>query len=111
VLALGAFSFVGLVGNRAEAAALGAATRGDWRTTAVEAQRAGRWAPWSAEALFLQADAAGPRGDVARARSLLRRAVRKDAHDFRLWARLASVTTGEERQAALRRAARLNPLG
>ena len=111
VLVLGAFSFVGLVGNRAQAAGLAAAARRDWPTTATEAQRARTWAPWSAEALVLAADAAGAQGEVRQARSLLRRAVRKDAHDFRLWSRLAAVTVGEERRLALRRAAQLNPLG
>ena len=111
LLALMAFSFVGLVGNRASAAAIGAAAKRDWRTSEVEAQRAERWAPWSADALALAADAANARGESARARALLRRAVRKDPQDFRLWARLAAVTTGAERRGALRRVARLNPLG
>ena len=111
VLALCVFSFVGLVGNRAEAAARAAAAEGDWGAARVEAQRATRWAPWSAQALVLEADAASARGDAPAARSLLRRAVRKDPHDHRLWGRLAAVTGGAERKHAIQRAARLNPLG
>lgn len=111
MLALCVFSFVALVGNRAEAAARAAAAKGDWRAAGVQAQRAVRWAPWSAQALVLAADAAGARGDTAVATSFLRRAVRKDPHDHELWRRLASVTGGKEREQAILRAAQLDPLG
>jgi len=111
VLSLLALAFIALVGNRANAAALAAVSRGDWRTAASEARRAARWEPWSAEALELEADAAIAKNDLATARTLLRRAVRKDGSDFELWGRLASVTRGSERKAALEREAQLNPLG
>ena len=111
VTALLAFSFVGLVGNRAEASALAAAWRADWRTTQTEASLASTWAPWSAEALVLEADAASARREPARARELLRLAVAKDSQNDDLWARLAAVTTGAERARARAEAARLDPLG
>ena len=111
VLALLAFSFVGLVGNRAVAAAHAAAVKGDWQTAGAEAQQASEWAPWSAEALELKADAATARNDLVSSRTLLLRAVRKDPDDFELWSRLAGVTAGNERRHALDQAARLNPLG
>ena len=64
-VALLAFSFVGLVGNQAEAAALSAASRGDWKKAArAGAARARAWAPWSAQALVLQADVASARNDI-----------------------------------------------
>jgi hypothetical protein len=110
-LALLAVSVVGLVGNRADAAALAAAQRGDWATARTEAERADAWAPWSAEALALEADGAVAQNDRHEARLLLRRAVTRDPTDRGLWARLASVTGGSERQLALQQAARLDPLG
>ena len=111
VLALLALSFVGLVGNQAEAAARSAASQGDWNEASEKARQAGAWAPWSAQALVLQADAANAHRDTAAARSLLRRAVRADPHDYVLWARLALVTNGDESRLARDRAALLNPLG
>jgi Tetratricopeptide repeat len=111
VLALLALSFVGLVGNRAEASALAAAAHADWSTTAADADRASTWAPWSAVALELRAEVAGARHDAATARSLLRRAVQKDPSDRELWRRLAAVTSGKEHSHALERAVLLDPLG
>jgi len=105
------FAFVGLVGNQAYAAALAAAWRGDWQTAQREAARASAWAPWSAEALVVQADAASARGDRPLTAALLRRAVAADPHNDDLWARLATVTEGDEKARALAKAARLNPLG
>jgi hypothetical protein len=111
VLGLLAFSFVGLVGNRADENALAAAYRGDWKTTQTEASHARGWAPWSADAIVLLADAAHGRGDRAGAVRLLREAARKDPHDYVVWNRIAAVTTGAERRRAHAEAMRLNPLG
>jgi hypothetical protein len=109
-LALLAVSFVGLVANRAEAAARSAAARSDWSAAAKQAQRAGSWAPWSAEALVLEADAAAGTGRRADAVALLRRAVRKDSTDFQAWRELASLSSGAERKVALARVDELDPL-
>ena len=111
VLALLTVSFVGLVGNQAEAEARAAASRSDWKKASEKARRASTWAPWSGQALVLQADAALAQDDMTAARSLLRRAVRADPHDSVLWARLALVTNGEESRLAHERATMLNPLG
>ena len=111
VLVLLAISFVGLVGNRADASAVSAARRGNWSATASQARRAASWAPWSAAALGLQADAANGLGDRRTAVDLLRRAVQKDPTSLELWQRLASVATGAERREARRRVAVLDPLG
>src|SRR5262249_16899649 len=110
-VALLVFSFVGLVGNNAEAAALDAAADGNWKRTASQAGRAGPWAPWSAQPLVLQADVATASNNTAEARSLLRRAVERDPDDFVLWNRLALVTTGAESRRARERTSELNPLG
>jgi hypothetical protein len=111
VLVLLVFSFVGLVGNRAEASALAAASRGDWPTTAAQSHRAAVWAPWSAQPLVLEADAAAARKHPGAALALLRRGAAKDPADFFIWDRLAAVASGPERQAAQERAKSLNPLG
>jgi hypothetical protein len=110
-VALLVFSFVSLVGNNAEGAALDAASRGDWKKAASEARRARTWAPWSAQPLVLEADVATARNDTPAARALLRRAVEKDPHDFVLWNRLSLVTIGAESRRARERTSRLNPLG
>ena len=61
VVALLLFSFVGLVGNKAEADAARAASKGDWVGTAAKARHAGGWAPWSAQALVLKRTPRSPR--------------------------------------------------
>jgi O-antigen ligase/polysaccharide polymerase Wzy-like membrane protein len=111
VLALIAVSFVGLVGNRAQAAAVAAASRGDWQSVGSQARKAGDWAPWSADALVLQANAADHAGRHDDALALLRRAVGKDANDLGAWRALGSVASGRERAAAEARLRTLDPLG
>lgn len=111
VLALIAVSFVGLVGNRAQAAALAAASRGDWQSVAAQSRKARDWAPWSADALVLEAGAAAHGGHRTDALALLRRAVGKDANDLGAWRELASLASGRERAAAEARVLSLDPLG
>jgi hypothetical protein len=84
-LGIAVFAGLGLAGNRAIADGDRAAAK--------------RWAPWSA-APYLDGDAAA-----------LREGIRRDPHDWRLWAQLAQATTGAERRRAAAMAARLNPLG
>jgi hypothetical protein len=105
VVAVAAFSLVGLAGNRALDRAADALRRGDSAAAAAEARSARRWAPWSAEPYRIESHARG--GDPA----LLRRAVVRDAHDWSLWASLAAATSGPERRRAAAMAARLDPLG
>jgi hypothetical protein len=89
-LALAVFAAVGLAGNRAIASGDVAAGK--------------RWAPWSAEPYRAESRARG--GDVGP----LREAIRRDPNDWSLWAALAQVARGAERERAAREAARLNPL-
>jgi O-antigen ligase len=110
VLALIAVSFVGLVGNRAQAAAVAAASRGDWQSVSAQARKAAVWAPWSADALVLQANAADHAGQRDDALALLRRAVGKDANDLGAWLALASAASGRERAVAEARVDSLDPL-
>ena len=85
-LGLLAFCFIGLVGNRADTAALGAVSRRDWQAAAADSRRASAWSPWSAEALELEADVASAANNGAKARLLLGRAIAKDPSDYQLWA-------------------------
>jgi O-antigen ligase len=109
--ALAVFSFVTLTGNRYLGQASGALDRSETATAARDARRAARWAPWSADALELQADAALADGDYADARRLYRRAIAKDGGDWELWLDLALASTGDARRHAIDQAVALNPLG
>jgi hypothetical protein len=107
---LGAYAFVGLLGNRALSAANAAA---DARRPASEeshAREALRWAPWSTEGHRLLAESEYARGKLAAARETLHDALAQDPQDWLLWFNLASASRGAERAAALRRAHELNPL-
>ena len=108
--ALAVFSFVTLTGNRYLGQASGALDRSETATAARDARRAAGWAPWSADALELQAGAALADGDSAAARRLYRRAIAKDGGDWELWLDLALASEGDARRRALDRAATLNPL-
>ena len=52
-LVLGAFSFVGLIGNSATAASERALARGDLERAEEQARRAAAWSPWAAEPWLL----------------------------------------------------------
>ena len=107
---VGAFAFVGLVGNNALEAGARAAAERDWDRAAREARTARRWAPWSAEPLYLLGEVELAQGRRAAARASLRKAVAKDGRDWYLWLTLARTADGRPRRAALAEAARLNPL-
>lgn len=108
-LGVAAFSGIGLLGNKALADADGALRSGHTLRAAERARSALRWAPWSAEAQRLLAEAQLAEGDAANARANLRRAVAADPRDWTLWFALAQTTSGAERAAALVEARRLNP--
>ncbi len=111
VVVLGAFSFVGLVGNMAAASSVDALQETDLAKAAREARKAAAWAPWAARPWALLAQAEGGAGRRAAAAADLRRAIERQPRDFRLWDQLAAVTTGAEHRAAVRRAQELDPQG
>lgn len=110
VVVLAAAAFVGLVGNMALAESADAARRGDWATSIAEARKAERWAPWSPEPWRRLGEAQLAQGDVAASRASFRTALDKAPREWRLWLDLARAAGGRERQEALARAAKLNPL-
>jgi hypothetical protein len=110
VLALGAFAFVGLVGNLAIEKSTDAANAGNWKKSAREARRAHTWAPWSAEPLRLLGEAQGKLGQVRPARASFQRAIAKDRHNWLLWYDLWTATRGRQARIALAEAVRLDPI-
>lgn len=108
-LAVAAFSVVGLVGNRALADGESALNAGQITLAADRARVALRWAPWSAQAHRLLAEAQLAGGDLEGARENLRQAVAADPRDWTLWFALAQTTSGLEGERALAEARRLNP--
>jgi O-antigen ligase len=105
-----ALSLLGFAGNRAAVAGSDALDRSDLHTAAVEARRARRWEPWSAEPWRLLGETQLEAGEVARARASFRRGLDKDRGDWELWLDLALASRGAERQEALAHVSRLNPL-
>jgi O-Antigen ligase/Tetratricopeptide repeat len=105
-------AFVGLVGSSALSASdhAAVATPADWEEAADEARKAEDWAPWSSEPWQRLGDAQFGEGDLAAARESYRKAIEKEPSDWLLWLRLAEASSGAQREAALRQAARLNPL-
>jgi O-antigen ligase len=107
-LALGACAYVGLRGNQAIAASE-AATGTDPSRSAAAAREAERWAPWSARAKLLLAQAQLGLGNEEAARATLAEATAKDSGDWELWGELAVASKGAARRQALAVAIRLNP--
>jgi hypothetical protein len=108
-LGVAVFSAVGLLGNRALSDADASLRSGDVPRAAERARAAIRWAPWSAEAHLLLAEAQLAQGEEASARGELREAVAADPRDWTLWFALAQTTSGSEQDRALAEARRLNP--
>jgi hypothetical protein len=109
-LALAGCAVVGLIGNGAIGASATALSQGRWDEAEAEARRATRWAPWSADPWRWLGEAQLGRGDAASARASFGRAVAKDPENWELWFGLGRASLGAERDRALDRAARLNPL-
>ena len=105
-------AFVGLIGNIALANAERGILNGFDRKAITSAEKAHRWAPWSAEALRALGESqvllAGQR-QVGLA--TLRRSAAKDPGDWRTWYDIAVITSGPEHRLALARARSLNPYG
>jgi O-antigen ligase len=109
--ALIALAFVGLIGNLALAGSRNAAGSENWRKSAADARRASKWAPWSSDALDLLGQAQLQEGQTRAAAASFRQAVAKDPRRWDLYLDLYSATSGQEAQAAYRRAYQLNPKG
>jgi Tfp pilus assembly protein PilF len=71
---------------------------------------AAAWQPWSAEPRRLLAELALASGDRTRARRLVSDALRRDPGDAAAWLDLAVAGSPAQRQAAVARLARLDPL-
>jgi hypothetical protein len=98
------------VGNRAVADAEAAISRGDDSAALGSARRARTWMPWAALPWQLEGEAELASHRDGAARTSLRHALARDSEDWSTWYDLATVTTGAERRAALRRARALDPL-
>jgi tetratricopeptide (TPR) repeat protein len=97
-------------GNNAIVAARDALDRGDAVEAKRQAERAKRFAPWSAEPWRLIGEAEAAAGDLAPARAHIRRAIREDPDAWDSWLALAFATDGRERERAVSTARSLNPL-
>jgi hypothetical protein len=100
----------GFVVNRAVVAASDALDRADPKAAESQAQRARRWQRWSSEPWRLLGEAQLEVGAVDQAQTSFRHGLDEDSSDWELWLDLALSSSGEQRQAALRNVARLNPL-
>jgi hypothetical protein len=108
-VALVAVALPGLLSASGLAAGLSAAGRADWVEVEEEALRAARFAPWSPEPWQTVGQSRLARGDLAGARESFDRALTLAPSEWSLWFDLARTLEGEEQEAALARAAALNP--
>ena len=108
-LALGAFAFVGLIGNSALSASADALAASDWSKAEAEARKAARWSPWSSEPWQLLGQIRLAQGDRTAARAAFGKAIDKEPRDWELWLGLAGSSDGRAQERALAHVARLNP--
>jgi hypothetical protein len=99
----------GLVGNTALSRSDAARQNHDWARAAGDARRAEMWMPWSPRPWEALGRAQLGAGLLPDARTSFRKAISMDSGDWELWYRLASATSGGDRNRALRQAARLFP--
>jgi O-antigen ligase len=111
VLALGAFAYMGLMGNAALERSREVARVGALEAASGHARAALRWAPWSGEAWGVLAEAALARGDGQLARARFARGLERDPNGWLLWKGLARASRADARHEAARRAVALNPFG
>ena len=109
-LALGALSFVGLIGNSAAATSEQALFSGDLAQAETHARRAATWTPWAADPWLFRARAQLGRGDRDAARESFDRALELDRGNWLLWYERGLASTGRERRRSFAEASRLNPL-
>jgi O-antigen ligase len=109
LLPLAVAAGVAHAGNRAAAEVDDAIGRGDAAAAIAAGDRAERYAPWSTEALRLQAEARLAAGDRAGARPPLREALDRDPDDWELWYVLSFAFDAAAADEAWERARALNP--
>jgi hypothetical protein len=109
-LVLGTSAIVIHAGNTATDDAHGSLDRGDHAAARDAAERARRFAPWSAEPRRLLGEAELAAGHPARALEQLRRAATEDPRSWETWLALAFASSGRERAQALERVRTLDPL-
>ena len=107
---LGAFVVFTLLGNGAISASSKSTNSGHLSRAESQARRAMTFAPWSPEPWRRLGEAQSVAGNLAAARASFRKAIAKDSGDWTLWYELALASQGAERQRALARGLRLNPL-
>jgi hypothetical protein len=90
-------------------AALATAAR-EGRGSVAAARAAERWQPWSAQPLQLLGEAYLAAGDRARARRTFEEAVRREPDEWSTWYELGRLGGLRERELAVERIRRLNPL-
>jgi Flp pilus assembly protein TadD len=108
--AIGLLALTSVVANERLASAKAALVAGQDDRAAADARSARRFAPWSVDALDLQAVALAHQGRSAEALALYRRIVDQDPGSWIAWTQLAAASTGAERRHAESIALRLNPL-
>ncbi len=102
-------ALVGLVGNIALAQAQRGLLNRSGAKAVSQAERAHRWAPWSAVALRELGESRVLIGERSSGLASLHAAAAKDPGDWQTWLDIAVITSGAERRAALARARALNP--
>jgi O-Antigen ligase len=101
-------AFAGLVGNIALAQAQRGLLNRSGAKVVSEAERAHRWAPWSAVALRELGESRVLIGERRSGLASLYAAAAKDPGDWQTWLDIAVVTSGAERRTAMARARALN---
>jgi hypothetical protein len=109
LLAIGAFSFVGLLGNRYLSQSTVALSAGKYSEAAARAHSAIDWAPWSADAWRALGLAQTGMGDRSQALLSFRKAVTKDPQSSTSWAALYTHSTGATARHARAVLHRLDP--
>jgi hypothetical protein len=109
VAALGTVSFIGLMGNRAQAGSESAFATRHWAEAESKAREAIRWAPWSSDGWRALGWAQKGGGKPVQAARSFRKAISKNRGDYDLWLSLAFATKGREQRAALAHVKELNP--
>jgi O-antigen ligase len=109
VVACTGFAIVSFIANNAMNASGAALSRGQWDRAVSQARKAAGWAPWSAEAWRLRAEAYHRAHDDIAAGAAYQQAIQRNPGNWQLWYEYAFVAQGRGRELALARARELNP--